>query len=88
MCYRYRVSAKQLEIAKRFGFDISKLGPEPERLPPPELFPKKPGWLVRKQDGALSLDVMTWGIPRKMRGKSGKPLVSYVANVRNLESPF
>ena len=63
MCNRYRVSPKQLELAKRYGFDISKLFPEPETLPPPELFPKKPGWIVRKVDGELSLDVMTWGIP-------------------------
>ena len=88
MCNRYRVSAKQMEIAKQFGFPIDKLMPEPEPLPPPELFPKKIGWIVRKQDGDLSLDVMKWGIPRRMKGKSGKPVVSYVTNVRNLDSPF
>jgi putative SOS response-associated peptidase YedK len=76
MCNRYRVSAKQMELAERYGFDIDKLMPEPDPLPPPELFPKKPGWIVRKQDGALSLDVMQWGIPRHMRGKSGKPITS------------
>ena len=88
MCNRYRVSAKQIEIAKRYGFEVDQLMPEPEHLPPPELFPKKLGWVVRKQDGMLSLDVMKWGIPRHMKGKSGKPLVSYVTDVRNLESPF
>jgi hypothetical protein len=62
--------------------------PEPERMPPPELFPKKPGFVVRKHDSELTLEVMTWGIPRHMKGKSGKPVVSYVTNVRNLESPF
>lgn len=62
MCNRYRVNARQAELAKKFGFDLT---PEPEQLPPPELFPKKPGWLIRKQDGRLSLDVMTWGIPRR-----------------------
>jgi putative SOS response-associated peptidase YedK len=88
MCNRYRVSAKQIELAQRYGFDIDKLMPEPDPLPPPELFPKKRGWIVRKQDGALALDVMQWGIPRHMRGRSGKPITSYVTNVRNLESPF
>ena len=88
MCNRYRVSAKQLELAERFGIDPRTLMPEPDPLPPPELFPKRPGWLVRKDAGELHLDVMSWGIPRRMKGKSGKPIVNYVTNVRNLESPF
>lgn len=88
MCNRYRVSAKQIDLAKQYGFDVGKLMPEPERMPPPELFPKKPGWVIRKHEGALSPEVMKWGIPRHMKGKSGKPVVSYVMNVRNLESPF
>ena len=87
MCNRYRVSAMQIYLAKKYGFDLDKLMPEPEHLPPPELFPKKPRRLVRKQDAQLSLDVMTWGIPRHMKGKSGKPTVSYVTNVRKLERP-
>lgn len=88
MCNRYRVSAKQMELAKRYGFDVSKLFPEPEPLPLPELFPKRPAWIVRKQDGELVLDVMPWGIPRMMKTKTGKPTVKYITNVRNLESPF
>ena len=88
MCNRYRVTAKQMEIARQFGFPVDKLMPEPEPLPPPELFPRKNGWIVRNQDGERSLDVMKWGIPRRMTGKSGKPIVSYVTNVRNLDSPF
>ena len=88
MCNRYRVSAKQIDLAKQYGFDVGKLMPEPERMPPPELFPKKAGWMIRKHEGALSPEVMKWGIPRHMKGKSGKPVVSYVTNVRNLESPF
>jgi putative SOS response-associated peptidase YedK len=62
--------------------------PEPEPLPPPELFPKRPGRIVRKAESALTLDVMKWGIPRTMKGKSGKPTTSYFTNVRNLESFF
>jgi len=88
MCNRYRVTPKQMELAEHYGFDVSKLFPEPERLPPPELFPKRPGWVVRKEAGERALEAMTWGIPRHMKGKSGKPIVNYVTNVRNLESPF
>ena len=48
MCNRYRVSAKQLDLAKQYGFPVDQLMPDPERMPSPELFPKKPGWIVRK----------------------------------------
>lgn len=78
MCNRYRVSAKQIEIAKRYGIDPSTLSPEPEPLPPPELFPKRIGWVVRKE-GERRLDAMRWGVPL-----NGKP----ITNVRNLQSPF
>jgi putative SOS response-associated peptidase YedK len=88
MCNRYRVSAKQLELAKTYGVDPDRLMPDPDPLPPPELFPKRTGWIVRKHDEALTLEAMKWGIPRHIKGKSGKPVVSYVTNVRNLDSPF
>jgi hypothetical protein len=38
-----RVTAKQIEIAERYGVDPATLFPEPEPLPPPELFPKRSG---------------------------------------------
>ncbi len=88
MCNRYRVSAKQAELAQKYGFGLDKLMPDPDPLPLPELFPKRTGWIVRKQDGERTLEAMKWGIPRHMKGKSGKPTVSYVTNVRNLDSPF
>jgi len=78
MCNRYRVTAKQIEIARQFGFDIGRLMPEPDALPPPELF-RSAGWVVRKENGEKRLDVMQWGVPL-----NGKP----VTNVRNLQSPF
>jgi putative SOS response-associated peptidase YedK len=79
MCNRYRVSAKQIEIAKRFGVDIDRLMPEPERLPPPELFPRRMGWVVRNEAGERILDVMRWGVPLGNK---------VVTNVRNLSSGF
>ena len=79
MCNRFRVSARQEEIARRFGFPAELLFPEPEHLPPPELFPKRPAWVVRADGGRRRLDVMRWGVPL-----NGKP----VTNVRNLQSPF
>jgi putative SOS response-associated peptidase YedK len=82
MCNRYRMSAKQAELARRFGIDPTLIMPEPEPLPPPELFPKRSGWVVRQDGVARVLDVMTWGFPPPPAGRTP------VTNVRNLSSPF
>lgn len=82
MCNRYRMSAKQAEVARRFGVDPALIMPEPERLPPPELFPKRLGWVVRKEEGARVLDAMTWGFPPPAAARAP------VTNVRNLASSF
>jgi putative SOS response-associated peptidase YedK len=88
MCNRYRMSAKQLELAAAFGIDISKLLPE-EQMPPPELFPQRPGLIVRQQDGERIFDVMPWGVPLNVKNpRTGKVTSKPVTNVRNLSSPF
>jgi putative SOS response-associated peptidase YedK len=87
VCNRYRMTAKELELARHFGIDVSKLLPE-EQLPPPELFPKRIGWIVRQQDGQRSLAAMRWGVPLKMKGAKGQPVTKAITNVRNLASPF
>lgn len=76
------MSAKQAEIAQRFGIDPALIMPEPKPLPPPELFPKPLGWVVRQEGGARVLDVMQWGFPPPPAGRAP------VTNVRNLQSPF
>jgi hypothetical protein len=48
------VNAKQIEIAQRYGVDPATLFPEPEPLPP-ELFPKKIGWELRKEVDRYSI---------------------------------
>jgi putative SOS response-associated peptidase YedK len=89
MCNRFRVTAKQLELAQRYGVDPATLMPDPEPLPPPELFPKKAGWVVRNADGQLKLDVMEWGVPFNVKNsKTGKVTTKPVTNVRNLASGF
>ncbi|TFI57754.1 DUF159 family protein [Sphingomonas parva] len=82
MCNRYRMTAKQQELALRFGIDPALIMPEPEPLPPPELFPKRIGWVVRKEEGRRVLDTMTWGFPPPAAARAP------VTNVRNLASPF
>jgi putative SOS response-associated peptidase YedK len=86
MCNRYRMTAKQAEVARRYGVEP----PYPEDLsePPPELFPDKPAMVVREEGGRRVLDVMAWGFPFQTRGASGKPVVKRVTNVRNLQSGF
>jgi putative SOS response-associated peptidase YedK len=76
MCNRYRVTAARAAVAARFGV---KLIPDADTLPPPELFPKRPAWVVRRHDGRRQLEVMQWGVPF-----NGKP----ITNVRNLQSGF
>lgn len=86
MCNRYRMTASRAEVAKRYGIDMP--AEEHANLPPPELFPKKPAWIVRDVDGKRSLDVMGWGFPHLVKGASGKAIEKPVTNVRNLASPF
>lgn len=93
MCNRFRMTAKQAELAARYG--VAPLYPEDATFPPPELFPGRPAWVVRHEVGARRLDTMAWGFPRKVPGKkidktTGKPLLlaTNVTNVRNYTSPF
>jgi putative SOS response-associated peptidase YedK len=86
MCNRYRMTAKQRELAARFG--IASPYPEDVTVPPPELFPKKPAWIVRDDHGRRVLDVASWGFPHQVMGASGKMLDKPVTNVRNLASSF
>lgn len=86
MCNRFRMTAKQAELAARFG--ITSPYPEDETYPVPELFPKRMAWVVREDAGHRRLDVMHWGINRTMTGARGQPIVKPITNVRNLSSPF
>ena len=48
-----------------------------------DIYPGKQAPVLRKQEGLLTLDVMTWGFPGPVAA-GGRP----VTNVRNLNSPF
>jgi putative SOS response-associated peptidase YedK len=85
MCNRFRMTAKQAELAARFG--VEPIFPADEVFPPPELFPKRMGWVVREEDGRRFLDAMQWGVPLTLKGPKG-PVTKPVTNVRNLTSPF
>jgi len=80
------MTASRAALAERYGAKVP--ADEHVNLPPPELFPKKPGWVVRGVDGEKTLDVMSWGFPHTVKGASGKLIEKPVTNVRNLSSPF
>lgn len=86
MCNRFRMTAKQAELAAAYG--IAAPYPADITIPPPELFPKRPAYVVRQHNGARLLDTMSWGFPHTITGKSGKPIEKAITNVRNYTSPF
>lgn len=87
MCNRYRMTASRADLLARYGVAVDPLG-EFERLPQPELFPKRSAWIVRDVAGARTPEPMLWGVPTSVRSKSGKLVEKPVTNVRNLASPF
>ena len=86
MCNRFRMSAKQAELATAYG--IVPPYPNDLTIPPLEILPKMPAYVVREQDGTRVLHMMSWGFPHQVRGASGKMIDKAVTNVRNLTSPF
>jgi len=81
MCNRYRVTAKDRDLAERYGVELPEY--ENVTLPPPEIFPKRPGWVVvRDSRGQRRLGPMDWGFPPPPSAKAP------VTNIRNLASPF
>ena len=85
MCNRFRMTASAEELSRRYGFEVRH--PEHVDLPPPELFPDKPAYVVRQVDRGRALDVMRWGFPFQTPGKT-KIIETRVTNVRNLDSGF
>jgi len=83
MCNRYRLTADQAAIAARYGVAMS--APFDTEMPTPELFPDRPGLIVRRGEGGRELAVASWGWPLKVAG-SARP--KPVTNIRNLSSPM
>ncbi len=93
MCNRYRLTEGRRALAERYG--VPTPYPDDLSVPPPELFPEKPAYVVRQTDAGRAIDVMAWGFPHKVPGKridraTGKPVLlnKSIANVRNYTSPF
>lgn len=67
MCNRYRMTEAQIALAARYGVEAPFL-PD-HTIPPPELFPDKPAFVVRQQGGSRVIGTMAWGFPHKVPGK-------------------
>ena len=76
MCNRYRLSANEAAVAATFGAFL----PEDYQESAGELFPKRPGLVLRRDAEPLVADVLSWGLP--------SPAVAKLpcTNVRNLDS--
>ena len=62
----YRKTKAQIALTARYGVEAPF--PPDHTIPPLELFPDKPAYVMRQQDGSRTLDVMRWGFPRKVPG--------------------
>ncbi len=89
MCNRFRMTARDAEVAARYGVHPPYL-PD-ESSPAGDLFPKRPALIVRKRyvhGVERACDALQWGWPRTGRGAKGQPIETRVTNIRNLESPL
>jgi len=93
MCNRYRLTAKQAEVAVTFG--IRAPDEADETFPAGDIFPtgkKTPFYgAVIVQDGDdRRIERMEWGVPTQIPSKRdpATKLTKYVTNVRNLSSTF
>jgi len=69
MCNRYRPGERDT-IRSHFGARMWR----EVNAGPTIVHPREPGWVVRRADGELILEQMTWGFPVALRGKSGQLL--------------
>lgn len=53
MCNRYRLTEAQIALAARYG--VAAPFPPDRTISPPELFPDKPAYVVRHENGAQVL---------------------------------
>ena len=71
--HRFCLTDGQAEIAERYSVTLP-YAPD-EMFPPPELFPRRPAWVVREEEGARRLGVMMWGVPVPAKNAKGQPIV-------------
>lgn len=84
MCNHYRNNPEMLSGWREYiGWDLR----QPNTEFATDVYPKRAGMIVRKDDGVVRSDVMAWGVPTMVKGAT-KMLEKRVTNVRNLTSNF
>lgn len=84
MCNHYRNNPEMLSTWREYiGWDIR----QPNAEFATDVYPKRAGMIVRKDDGVVRSDVMAWGVPTMVKGAT-KMIEKRVTNVRNLKSNF
>ena len=93
MCNRYRLTAKQAELAATFGLRMP--AEMDETFPVGGIFPTGNktvfyGAVIVQDDADRRLERMEWGVPTQVPSKRDPSikLTKYVTNVRNLGSSF
>lgn len=85
MCNHYRNDPAKLTTWREWSAYDLRVPNEPFAE---DVWPKRHGLIVRREEGRAIADAMSWGVPTKVKGASGKMLDKRVTNVRNLASPF
>ena len=80
MCNRARMLGEPETLIEQFGAGWITEKPRDNRFDPFELRPKSRAYVIRQQDGARGLDVMSWDV---LGGAAPWPMT----NVRNLALP-
>jgi putative SOS response-associated peptidase YedK len=80
VCNLYNITATVHEMRRMFG----PFRGDTSNFPPfGDIYPGRAAPVLRSENGALALDIMTWGFPGP-QAAGRRP----VTNVRNLSSPF
>lgn len=84
MCNHYRNNPELIPTWREYaGYDIR----QPNAEFASDVYPKRAGMIVRRDDGIVRSEVMAWGVPTMVKGAT-KMLEKRVTNVRNLTSNF
>ena len=83
MCNLYTVRKSAAEVAAHFG----AANPVPSNAPE-EVYPGRPGVVMREQDGGRLMQSMTWGFPLRLKGMSPTAKRKPVNNIADLRKPM
>jgi putative SOS response-associated peptidase YedK len=83
MCNLYTVRKSLDEVASHFHVRMPVLTNAPD-----EIYPGTPGLVVREQDGARTMQSMTWGFPLRLKTMAPTSKPKPVNNIADLNKPM